>query len=257
MGLRKKYLGYESYSYLEKDIDYKSFSLAKEIDRVEPYLVPLSASEEERVNRIVDENPVISLHDHPTIYTDPADLMPEYNGQGRRVTAFKGLSKSCLDCVFDNLMDGSCMITSKTGWKWEDVLYDLGMRLCDIAHQDFVTIATRVDDVLRAHKEGKVAFVLSMEGAMPIENEVDRIDILYGFGIRLLGITYSESNSLGSGLKEDKDGGLTYFGRQCVERMNKLGMAIDTAHSSDLTTLDAVEVSKKPVLSTHIGARAL
>ena len=257
MGLNKKYLGYKSYDYLEKDLDYESFGLAKEVDRVEPYLVSLSAFEEERVMRIVDENPVISLHDHPQVYTEPITLMPEYNRQGRRVTAFEGLSKSCLDCVFDNLMDGSCIITSKSGWKWNDVLHDLGMRLSDIAHQDFVIIAKRVEDVLRAYKERRIAFVLSIEGAMPIENELDRIDILYGFGVRLMGLVYNESNALGTGLKEGRDGGLTYFGCQCVERMNKIGMAIDTAHCSDQTTLDAVEVSNKPVLATHTGARAL
>ena len=257
MGLNKRYLGYKSFDYLERDIDYKVFKLAKEIDRVEPYLVPLSASEEERVSRIVDENQVISFHDHPIVCPEDMTEMFDYCRHGRQVTAFEALSKSCLDCVFDNLMDGSCVITSKSAWKWNDVLHDLGIRLSDIAHQDFVTVAKTVDDILRAHKEGKVALVLCIEGAMPIENELDRIDILYGFGVRLMGLVYSESNVLGTGLKEDRDGGLTYFGRQCVERMNKLGMAVDTAHCSDQTTLDAVEASKKPVLATHVGARAL
>jgi len=257
MSLNKRYLGYKSFDYLERDIDYKVFKLAKEIDRVEPYLVPLSASEEERVSRIVDENQVISFHDHPIVCPEDMTEMFDYCRHGRQVTAFEALSKSCLDCVFDNLMDGSCVITSKSAWKWNDVLHDLGIRLSDIAHQDFVTVAKTVDDILRAQKEGKVALVLCIEGAMPIENELDRIDILYGFGVRLMGLVYSESNVLGTGLKEDRDGGLTYFGRQCVERMNKLGMAVDTAHCSDQTTLDAVEASKKPVLATHVGARAL
>ena len=52
-----------------------------------------------------------------------------------------------------------------------------------------------------------------IEGAAPIENEVDRIDILYGLGVRQLGVTYSESNALGNGMKEDHDGGLTMFGK--------------------------------------------
>jgi len=95
--------------------------------------------------------------------------------------------------------------------------------LCDIAHQDFVIHCKTVDDIYRAHREGKVAWVAVMEGAMMIENELDRIDLLYGFGLRSLGITYSESNALGSGLKEDRDGGLTKFGKRAVERMNKLG----------------------------------
>lgn len=258
MGLNKKYLGYKSFDYLERDVDYKAFRLSKEIDRVEPYVVPLSASEEERVNRIAAEATVISLHDHPEVFPDDTTgELFNYCTHGRTVTAFEGLSKSCLDCVFDNLLDGICPITSKSGWKWSDVLHDLGIRLSDIAHQDFVIVAKSVNDILRAHQEGKIALVPCLEGAMPIENELDRIDILYGFGVRLMGLVYSESNALGTGLKEDRDAGLTYFGCQCVERMNKLGMAIDTAHCSEQTTFDAVELSKKPVFATHVGARAL
>jgi membrane dipeptidase len=90
-----------------------------------------------------------------------------------------------------------------------------------------------------------------------IENELDRIEILYGFGVRVMGITYSESNALGTGLKEPRDGGLTSFGRQAVERMNKIGMAIDCSHSSDQTTLDVIAASQKPIFLTHTGARIL
>jgi len=90
-----------------------------------------------------------------------------------------------------------------------------------------------------------------------IENELDRIDLLFGLGVRALGITYSESNALGSGLRETRDGGLTVFGRQAVERMNRVGMLIDCSHCGDQTTLDAIEVSEHPILLSHIGARAL
>ena len=72
-----------------------------------------------------------------------------------------------------------------------------------------------------------------------------------------LGITYSESNALGSGLKEKRDGGLTAFGRKAVARMNKVGMLIDCSHAGDQTTLDTIETSRKPIVLTHIGARAL
>jgi membrane dipeptidase len=96
-----------------------------------------------------------------------------------------------------------------------------------------------------------------MEGAAMIENELDRIDLLYGFGVRLLGIAYSEANALGSGLKEPRDGGLTVFGRRAVERMNKVGMLIDCSHCGDRTTLDTIEWSELPIVLSHIGARAL
>jgi membrane dipeptidase len=172
-------------------------------------------------------------------------------------TAFLGLAAGHWDGVFDNLMDGIGTIHSGSGWQWDDVLHDLGMRLCDLAHQDFVIHCLRVGDIRRAHGEGRVALVASMEGAAMIEHEVDRIDLLYGFGVRALGITYSESNALGNGLKERGDGGLTAFGRKAVERMNKVGMLIDCSHCGDQTTLDTIEHSDHPILLSHIGARAL
>jgi membrane dipeptidase len=131
------------------------------------------------------------------------------------------------------------------------------MRLSDLAHQDFIRVAYRVDDIVAAHEEGRLALVLCLEAATPIENEVDRLDLLYGFGVRQIGVAYSESNSLGTGLKEKRDGGLTAFGRQAVQRMNRLGIAVDVSHSSDQTCLDTYEVSSKPVLITHAGARML
>jgi membrane dipeptidase len=72
-----------------------------------------------------------------------------------------------------------------------------------------------------------------------------------------MGITYSEANALGCGLKEPNDGGLTHFGQQVVRRMNKLGMTIDTAHCGDRTAVDAIELSDKPTFVSHVGARAL
>jgi len=197
------------------------------------------------------------MHEHP-IY-NPVDL-DEYRllrQAGRQSMAYDALAESYLDCVFDNMMNGSCVITSHNGWKWTDVIHDLGMRLCDLAHQDYAIHCKRVDDILRAKKEGKLAWVACIEGAMPIENELDRIDILYGLGVRLLGLTYSESNALGSGIKEARDAGLTVFGREAVKRMNKVGMLIDVSHSSPLTILDAVEVSEVPIFLSHVGARAL
>jgi len=258
MGLNKRYNGYKAYQYLEPGVDYRDFVLCKEIGRVPEYLVPLTPEQERRVEEIARDSIVISLHDHPVAF--PEDLerdLFEYAREGRERTAYEGLSQSYLDCVFDNMMDGTCTITSKAGWKWRDVLYDLGMRLSDIAHQDFIIRCERVDDIYRAHAEGKIALVPAIEGAAMLENEVDRVDILYGFGVRLMGITYSESNALGSGLREDNDGGLTQFGRQVVERMNKIGMAIDCSHCGVKTTLDVIKTSKKPIFLTHVGARAL
>ncbi len=257
MSLTKKGTSYRSYSYLHGQRDYRRFELARELDRVDSHTVPLSDEEEERARRILSQCVLVSLHEHLGVFPTDIGQSPDYTHEGRMATAFEGLANCHWDAVFDNLMDGIINIESKSGWKWTEVLHDLGMRLCDLAHQDFVFHCTRVADIQRAHDEGGVAWIASIEGAAMIENELDRIDILYGFGVRALGVTYSESNALGSGLKEPHDGGLTALGRRAVERMNKLGMLIDCSHCGDQTTLDVIEVSDRPIVLSHIGARAL
>lgn len=255
--MKKRYDGYRSYQYLEGGADYRSFRLAKEIGRVPAHDLGLSAEQERRARKILDEHVVISLHDHPTVFPeDPREIF-EYVRQGREWTGYEGLAASGLDAVFENFMDGTALITSKAGWKWDDVVYDLGMRFSDLAHQDLVFRAERVDDIERAKREGRIALVPCLEAATPIENEVDRVDILYGLGIRCMGIAYSEANALGSGLREQTDGGLTDLGRAVVKRMNKLGMAIDVAHCGDRTSLQTIQESAKPIFITHAGARAL
>jgi membrane dipeptidase len=257
MGIHKNYSGYQSFDYLENGRDFEALELIRGESPFEPYLVPLTSEQETRVEDLAEKSIMVSLHEHPHLF--PADIQQvrAYDREGRTVTAYEALAKSYWDAVFDNFLDGTAMITSKHGWKWSDIIYDLGMRFCDLAHQDFLIKCEKVDDIYRAYKEGKIALVAAQEGAAMIENELDRIEILYGLGVRVLGITYSESNCLGSGLKEPGDGGLTSLGYQAVERMNEVGMAIDCSHSSDQTTLDVVRASKKPIFLTHTGARRL
>jgi membrane dipeptidase len=252
-----QYSGYHAFDYLQPDADYRAFKLAAELDRVPSRKVAVSPEQEARVQRLLDEHVVISLHDHPVVLPEKPDEIFEQRRTGRDVTGYEGLSVSGLDAVFDNLMDGTALVTSRSGWKWDDVIFDLGMRLCDVAHQDFVIRAETSQDIRRAKANGQIALVPSLEAATPIENEIDRLDVLYGLGIRQSGIAYSEANTLGSGLRETCDGGLTQFGRQAVRRMNKLGIAIDVSHSGDKTSMDTIQVSEKPIFITHVGARAL
>lgn len=252
------YTGYISYSYLAAGSDYREFRLAPQFGRVPAYAgIALDSGQTERVRRLLTSNITISLHDHPTVFPQDMAQVVEYNRTARQHTGYAGLARSGLTAVFDNVMDGTCCITSQMGWKWTDVIADIGMRLSDVEHQDYLTVARRRSDLDRAHQRGRIALVLGTEAATMIENEVDRIDILYGFGVRQMGIAYSEANALGSGLKERHDGGLTAFGQKAVARMNRLGIAIDVSHSGDRTSLDVIAASMKPIFITHAGARAV
>ena len=255
--IKSAYKGQKSYSYLEAGVDYPNFRLAAELNRVEPSWVPLQAKEEQTLQKIVSENPVVGLHEHITIMPDDTSELLDYERSGREHTAYEALAHSSFDAVFDNMMDGTCIMSGLGGWKWVDVLHDIGIRSCDVAHQDFLFKGESISDIYKAKKEGKIAWFISCECATPIENELDRIEIMYGFGLRMMGIVYSESNMCGSGLKEDGDGGLTSFGKQVVERLNKVGIAIDISHCGDRTAMDVIKYSKKPVFITHIGCRSL
>ena len=254
---RKTYDGYRSYSYLVAGEDYQDIPLAKELDRVPSSGVELSAAEEQRARAILDREQIVSMHDHTSIFPEDMGRVLEQRRQGRDATGYAGLARSDTDVFFENFMDGTATITSNKGWKWDDILFDLGMRFSDIAHQDLVYVATRYDDLLAAKPAGRIAFVAWLEAATAIENELDRVDILYGFGVRGMGITYSEANTLGSGLREKNDSGLSDLGRAVVRRMNRLGMTIDIAHCGDRTGLEVIEASAKPITITHAGARAL
>jgi membrane dipeptidase len=249
--------GYRSYDYLGGDLGLPRDPLAPEFGRVAPYDGRFSATVVERAERLLADHITISLHDHPVRFPDDMSDTPAYNRTGRQHTAFEGLRASGLTVVFDNMMDGTAMVTGNTPWQWDDVITDLGMRQADLAHQSDVVVVRTVADILAAHRDGRTGLVFGLEAATPIGNDLDRLDILYGLGIRQIGIAYSESNGLGAGLSETTDFGLTDFGRAAIRRMNRLGLAVDVSHSSDRTGIDAADASDAPIFITHAGARAL
>lgn len=103
---------------------------------------------------------------------------------------------------------------------------------------------------------GKVGILLGVQNSEHFRT-VDDVDYFYGLGQRVSQLTYNSRTLIGNGCYERRDEGLSDFGLAVVERMNKVGMAVDVSHCGDRTTLDAFDVSKKPVLITHANCRAL
>jgi len=123
-------------------------------------------------------------------------------------------------------------------------------------HSDwFIRIDTpaRLDEV---KSSGKVGLLIGLQDSDHFRKP-DDVDFFYGQGQRVSQLTYNARNLIGNGSTERRDEGLSDFGVAIVERMNKVGMAVDVSHSGDKTTLDAFEVSKKPVLITHSNCRSL
>ena len=140
--------------------------------------------------------------------------------------------------------------------------YDQGMQFF-AAWNSFLAgrddVLMRIDspgDFARVKGSGKIAVILGLQNAEHFRRPND-VDLFYGYGQRVAQLTYNARNRIGNGSTERRDEGLSDFGLAIVERMNRVGMAVDVSHCGDRTTLDAFEVSKKPVLITHSNVRAL
>jgi membrane dipeptidase len=133
---KKNDAGYRAYQYLEPGTDYWASRLAKEIGRGPEELVPLLDAEEKRVGAITARDPIVSIHEHTAAFPEDPKEIFGYAWQSRQGTGYAGLARSGIDVVFENFIDGTALITSQAGWKWDDIVLDMGMRFSDIDHQD-------------------------------------------------------------------------------------------------------------------------
>jgi membrane dipeptidase len=230
--------------------------LAKEIGRIEERIVPLNPQDEERARRLHSEFITIDFHMHTTIYPENVQDLELLSRSGRPPQAFEGIKRSGLTACLNGFGGSMARRSSPVPWQFQDLIWDLGVRYADNDHHpETVMRACSVKDILAAKKNGRTALLPIIENAQMIENDLDRVDVLYGLGIRSMGLSYNSRTTLADGCTERRDGGLSAFGLKVVERMNRLGMLIDLSHSSDLTSKEVIEASKVPCCFTHAFAR--
>jgi membrane dipeptidase len=124
-------------------------------------------------------------------------------------------------------------------------------------NRDRLIHVRRADDIVQAKREGKFAVMLGFQNGTHLNRDIRNVDFFYNLGIRQIQLTYNELNALGAGSTERVDTGLSDFGVEVVHRMNQLGMLVDLSHCGIRTTLDAIEVSRKPPIFSHTNCRAL
>jgi len=119
-----------------------------------------------------------------------------------------------------------------------------------------VILATAAGDIQRAKEENKVAIMCAFQNGTPLEDDVDLLLVYHKLGIRVFQPTYNTANLLGNGCYERIDG-LSNFGVKAVEEINRLHMLLDLSHCGIKTTMEALDISKDPVLYTHANPRAI
>lgn len=106
-------------------------------------------------------------------------------------------------------------------------------------------------DIPRAQAEKRTAVFFGLQNCLPIEDDIGLVEILYTLGIRFMQLSYNNQSLLASGCYEATDSGITRMGREVIAEMNRLGMVIDMSHSGIRSTLEAIELSKRPIAITH------
>ena len=123
---------------------------------------------------------------------------------------------------------------------------------------DKVMLCTTAADVRQAHKQGKIAALMGMEGGHMINNSLPVLRMYAALGVRYLTLTHSVNTDWAdSSGDQPKHNGLTDFGKDIVRELNKLGVMVDISHVADKTFWDALAVSKAPMIASHSSCRAI
>ena len=107
------------------------------------------------------------------------------------------------------------------------------------------------DDVRRAKIEGRTAIFFGFQNPSPIEDDIGLVEIWHALGARFMQLTYNNQSLLATGCYEAEDPGVTRMGRQVIKEMNRVGLVVDMSHSAERSTLEAIEVSERPIAITH------
>lgn len=125
-------------------------------------------------------------------------------------------------------------------------------------NSDVAILALSAADIRRAHREGKRAVLLGMEGGHMINDSLAMLRIYADLGIRYLTLTHGRNtNWADASTDEPQHNGLTDFGREVVRELNRLGVMVDVSHVADTTFWHALETSRAPVIASHSSVRAI
>lgn len=107
------------------------------------------------------------------------------------------------------------------------------------------------NDVRRAKQTDRTAIFFGFQNPSPIEDDIGLIEIVHTLGARFMQLSYNNQSLLATGCYETEDPGITRMGRQVIREMNRVGLVIDMSHSADRSTLEAMEISERPIAITH------
>ena len=126
--------------------------------------------------------------------------------------------------------------------KWDKLFYE---------NSDLIFPGKNFKDIDKANKENKTAMFFGFQNCSPIEDDISLVEKVHQLGCRFMQLTYNNQSLLATGCYEKVDSGVTNFGREVIREMNSVGLVVDMSHSAEKSTLDAIDLSEKPIAITH------
>tara|TARA_Y100000996_G_scaffold363662_1_gene307502 strand:- start:508 stop:1476 length:969 start_codon:yes stop_codon:yes gene_type:complete len=118
-------------------------------------------------------------------------------------------------------------------------------------NSDLILLGRDYNDIITAKSENKTAIFFGFQNCSPIEDDIKLVEKVHEHGCRFMQLTYNNQSLLATGCYEKNDSGVTNFGKEAIKEMNRVGIVIDMSHSAEQSTLDAIEISEKPIAITH------
>ncbi len=165
----------------------------------------------------------------------------QYSNWSRKI--FEQMRQGDLDCVHVTIAyHETCLETLRNIGKWNQLFEQYG---------DLITKVGSAEEVLQAKKDKKTGVVFGFQNCSPIEDDYSLVEIFHALGVRFMQLSYNNQSLLATGCYEENDPGITRFGKQIIQEMNRVGMVIDMSHSAERSTLEAIELSQRPIAITH------
>ena len=118
-------------------------------------------------------------------------------------------------------------------------------------NSDLIFLGKDFKDIEKAKSENKTAIFFGFQNCSPIEDDLKLVEKVHELGCRFMQLTYNNQSLLATGCYEKVDSGVTNFGKEVIKEMNRVGIVIDMSHSAEKSTLEAIELSEKPIAITH------
>ena len=118
-------------------------------------------------------------------------------------------------------------------------------------NSDLIFLGRHFKDIEKAKSENKTAIFFGFQNCSPIEDDISLIEKVHEQGCIFMQLTYNNQSLLATGCYEKNDSGVTNFGKEAIKEMNRVGIVIDMSHSAEQSTLEAIDISEKPIAITH------